>query len=42
MRLQGEIEIVTDSAPSIGRGIALAMTKERAHIALINVNEKKH
>ncbi|MGG3804992.1 hypothetical protein [Metabacillus fastidiosus] len=42
MRLQGEIEIVTDSASSIDGGIALAITKERAHIALIDVNEEKH
>ncbi|MED4400601.1 hypothetical protein ABET41_08795 [Metabacillus fastidiosus] len=42
MRLQGENGIVTDSASRIDRGIALAMAKERAHIALIDVNEKKH
>ncbi|MEC2075808.1 hypothetical protein [Metabacillus fastidiosus] len=42
MRLQGKIEIVTSSASGIGRVIALAMVKEGAHIALIDVNEKKH
>lgn len=33
MRLQGEV--------GIGRGIVLAMSKERAHIAIVDVNEEK-
>ncbi|MGG3891297.1 hypothetical protein [Metabacillus fastidiosus] len=42
MRLQGKIGIVTGSASGISRLIALAMVKEGAHIALIDMNEKKH
>lgn len=41
MRLQGKVGIVTGSASGIGRGIALAMAKEGAHIAIIDVNEAK-
>ncbi|MED1792739.1 SDR family NAD(P)-dependent oxidoreductase [Brevibacillus nitrificans] len=41
MRLQGKVGIVTGSASGIGRGIALAMAKEGAHIAIVDVNEEK-
>lgn len=41
MRLQGKTGIVTGSASGIGRGIALAMAKEGAHIAIVDVNEEK-
>ncbi|MFD0826935.1 SDR family NAD(P)-dependent oxidoreductase [Neobacillus sp. M.A.Huq-85] len=41
MRLLGKIAIVTGSASGIGRGIALAMAKEGAHIAIVDVNEEK-
>lgn len=41
MRLQGKVGIVTGSASGIGKGIALAMAKEGAHIAIVDVNEEK-
>lgn len=41
MKLQGKVAIVTGSAGGIGRGIALAMAKEGAHIAIVDVNEEK-
>lgn len=41
MRLQGKVAIITGSASGIGRGIALAMAKEGAHIAVVDVNEEK-
>lgn len=41
MRLQGKVAIVTGSASGIGKGIALAMAKEGAHIAVVDVNEEK-
>lgn len=41
MRLQGKVGIVTGSASGIGRGIALAMAREGAHIAIVDVNEEK-
>ncbi|UOQ95471.1 SDR family oxidoreductase [Halobacillus shinanisalinarum] len=41
MRLQGKVGIVTGSASGIGRGIALAMAKEGANIAIVDVNEEK-
>ncbi|HLR68244.1 SDR family NAD(P)-dependent oxidoreductase [Virgibacillus alimentarius] len=41
MRLQGKVGIVTGSASGIGRGIALAMAKEGAHIVIVDVNEEK-
>lgn len=41
MRLAGKVGIVTGSASGIGRGIALAMAKEGAHIAIVDVNEEK-
>lgn len=41
MRLQRKVGIVTGSASGIGRGIALAMAKEGAHIAIVDVNEEK-
>lgn len=40
MRLQRKVGIVTRSASGIGRGVALAMAKEGAHIAIVDVNEK--
>ncbi|MCH6267265.1 SDR family NAD(P)-dependent oxidoreductase [Neobacillus citreus] len=41
MKLQGKVAIVSGSASGIGRGIALAMAKEGAHIAIVDVNEEK-
>ncbi|RUS47401.1 SDR family NAD(P)-dependent oxidoreductase [Cohnella sp. AR92] len=41
MRLQGKVGIITGSASGIGRGMALAMAKEGAHIAIVDVNEEK-
>ncbi|WP_042354504.1 SDR family NAD(P)-dependent oxidoreductase [Bacillus rubiinfantis] len=41
MKLKGKVAIITGSASGIGRGIALAMAKEGAHIAIIDVNEEK-
>ncbi|MBB4824738.1 NAD(P)-dependent dehydrogenase (short-subunit alcohol dehydrogenase family) [Sporosarcina luteola] len=41
MRLKGKVGIVTGSASGIGRGIALAMAKEGAHIAIVDINEEK-
>ncbi|WHX25429.1 SDR family oxidoreductase [Virgibacillus halodenitrificans] len=41
MRLQGKVGIITGSAAGIGRGIALAMAKEGAHIAIVDINEEK-
>lgn len=41
MRLQGKVGIITGSASGIGKGIALAMAKEGAHIAIVDVNEDK-
>ncbi|WP_144513709.1 SDR family NAD(P)-dependent oxidoreductase [Bacillus sp. FJAT-22090] len=41
MKLQGKVAIVTGSASGIGKGIALAMAKEGAHIAIVDVNEEK-
>ncbi|MGG0668911.1 SDR family oxidoreductase [Lederbergia citrisecunda] len=41
MRLQGKVGIITGGASGIGRGIALAMAKEGAHIAIVDVNEEK-
>lgn len=41
MRLDGKVAIVTGSASGIGRGIAHAMAKEGAHVAIVDVNEEK-
>lgn len=41
MKLQGKVAIITGSASGIGRGIALAMAKEGAHVAIVDVNEEK-
>jgi len=41
MRLKGKVGIITGSASGIGRGMALAMAKEGAHIAIVDVNEPK-
>ena len=41
MRLENKVGIITGSASGIGRGIALAMAKEGAHIAIVDINEEK-
>lgn len=41
MKLQGKVGIITGSASGIGRGMALAMAKEGAHIVIVDVNEGK-
>jgi len=41
MKLQGKVGIITGSASGIGKGMALAMAKEGAHIAIVDVNEEK-
>ncbi|KRG16354.1 SDR family NAD(P)-dependent oxidoreductase [Lederbergia galactosidilytica] len=41
MKLSGKVAIVTGSASGIGRGIALAMAKEGAHVAIVDINEEK-
>ncbi|WP_077328845.1 SDR family NAD(P)-dependent oxidoreductase [Virgibacillus siamensis] len=41
MKLQNKVGIITGSASGIGRGMALAMAKEGAHIAIVDINEEK-
>ncbi|WP_145135194.1 SDR family NAD(P)-dependent oxidoreductase [Paenibacillus sp. Y412MC10] len=41
MKLQGKVGIITGSASGIGKGMALAMAKEGAHIVIVDVNEEK-
>ncbi len=41
MRLKNKVAIVTGSASGIGKGIALALAKEGAHVAIVDVNEEK-
>lgn len=40
MRLSEKVAIVTGSASGIGKGIALAMAKEGAHVVIVDVNEE--
>lgn len=40
MRLKGKVALITGSGSGIGRGIALAMAKEGAHIVIVDVNEE--
>lgn len=39
MRLQGRVAMVTGAASGIGRGIALALGREGARVAVVDVNE---
>ncbi|WP_163877250.1 SDR family NAD(P)-dependent oxidoreductase [Paenibacillus favisporus] len=41
MKLQGKVGIITGSASGIGKGMALAMAKEGAHIAIVDMKEAK-
>ena len=41
MKLKNKVAIITGSASGIGRGIAHAMAKEGAHVAIVDVNEEK-
>ncbi|MBD7939303.1 MULTISPECIES: SDR family NAD(P)-dependent oxidoreductase [Cytobacillus] len=41
MKLDGKVAIITGSASGIGRGMALALAKEGAHVAIVDVNEEK-
>lgn len=40
MRLKGKVSIITGSGAGIGRGMALAMAKEGAHVVMVELDEK--
>lgn len=40
MRLKDKVAIVTGAAGGIGRGIAMAMAKEGAHVTIVDINEE--
>ena len=41
MKLEGRVAMVTGAASGIGRGIALAMAREGARVALVDVNDAR-
>lgn len=40
MKLENQVAIITGAASGIGKGIALAMAKEGAHVTIVDVNEE--
>lgn len=41
MKLENKVAIITGGASGIGRGIALAMAKEGAHVVIVDINDEK-